>query len=234
MHIILFDIDGTLISSGGAGKSAIEGALRETFDITPDSAGVPMAGRTDRSIVRDLFVQNGLENTEVNWTRVLESYLRVLPNCLQQCEGQVLPGVVELLDVLRARENCHLGLLTGNIEYGARLKLKYYGLLDFFSFGGFGDHCYDRSDVAREAWDASRNLVGDKSVNRKRVWVIGDTPADIHCGRSIGANVLAVATGWHSREILETEKPDLLFDDFSDPTRFLQVLSEADFCDGQD
>ena len=94
MHIILFDIDGTLISSGGAGKSAIEAALTETFDITPDSAGVPMAGRTDRSIVRDLFVQNGLENTEVNWTRVLESYLRVLPNYLQQCEGQVLPGVV--------------------------------------------------------------------------------------------------------------------------------------------
>ena len=232
MHIILFDIDGTLISSGGAGKSAIEAALTETFDITPDSAGVPMAGRTDRSIVRDLFVQNGLENTEVNWTRVLESYLRVLPNYLQQCEGQVLPGVVALLDVLRTRENCHLGLLTGNIEAGARLKLKYYGLLEFFSFGGFGDHCYDRNDVAREAWDASQNLVGENAVDQKRVWVIGDTPADIHCGRSIGANVLAVATGWHSPEILEMEKPDLLFDDFSDPTRFLQVLSEVDFCEG--
>ena len=74
--------------------------------------------------------------------------------------------------------------------------------------------------------------MGENAVDPKRIWVIGDTPADIHWGRSIGANVLAVATGWHAREILETEKPDLLFDDFSDPTRFLQVLSEVDSCEG--
>ena len=121
-----------------------------------------------------------------------------------------------------------MGLLTGNYRGGARLKLEYYRLYQHFSFGGYGDHHHDRNDVAREALhEVRRQLNG--TVDAKRVWVIGDTPADIRCARSIGANVLAVATGVFAREELEAEDPDILQPDFSDPEPLLRVLSGDSF-----
>jgi phosphoglycolate phosphatase-like HAD superfamily hydrolase len=220
MHVALFDIDGTLLASGGAGRVAMETALQEEFNLTQLAGRVEFSGRTDRSIGFELFQMHGIEPSPANWNRFVATYLRHLPVCLNRHQGKVLPGIATLLDQLRARDRTGVGLLTGNIRAGARLKLGHYGLYHHFAFGGFGDLHMDRCDVAREALDElRRNLPGPVSLDR--VWVIGDTPLDVRCARSIGARVAAVATGWHSLDELASEKPDLLLRDLSDPTPLL-------------
>ena len=145
-----------------------------------------MPARTDRAILTDLFRQHGIAWTASNWQRFQQCYLRHLPRYLQQRAGQVLGGVRELLGQLRGREGTHVGLLTGNIRAGARQKLQHFQLWDDFAFGGFGDDHLSRDDVAREALQNARRqlqISGDPSD----VWVIGDTPSDVQCGRAIGA-----------------------------------------------
>ncbi len=214
MKTVLFDIDGTLLSSGGAGKAAMEAALVEEFGVPEIHDGVPFSGRTDRAIARDLFELHGLPDTAEIWRRFLASYLRLLPDYLKTRPGQVLPGIAELLTTLADRADVQAGLLTGNVRDGARLKLGHYGIGHHFQFGGFGDRHFDRCDVARDALAAVQERQG--KVDPADIWVIGDTPLDVECARSIGARVLAVATGWHSLEILADAKPDLLLADLSD------------------
>jgi phosphoglycolate phosphatase len=127
-----------------------------------------------------------------------------------------------LLRQLHGRRDVALGLLTGNIRAGARIKLGHFGLFDYFAFGGFGDHHLDRDDVAREAL-AEVKARFDGTVAPERIWVVGDTPLDIRCARAIGARAVAVTTGWHSRAELEPHGPDLLLDDLSDPTPLLRL-----------
>lgn len=213
MHVCLFDIDGTLLLSGGAGKAAMERALAVEFAVDARSDGIPFSGRTDRAIARDLFRLHGVADTPRNWQQFVAAYLRELPDCLASHPGRVLPGVAELLTQLRAREDVAVGLLTGNLQEGARLKLTHYGLWDHFAFGGFGDVHEDRDHVARDALAAVRQGLGREPAV---IWVIGDTPLDVRCGRSIGACVVAVATGWHSAADLLREQPDLLLRDLSD------------------
>lgn len=220
MNICLFDIDGTLLSSGGAGKTAMEIALREEFGVAVNDHKVPFSGRTDRAITRDLFRVHGIEETPENLRRYLDRYLRLLPGCLQSHPGKVLPGIGELLALLVQRSNIHLGLLTGNIRDGARMKLSHYGLFQYFSFGAFGDEHFERDDVAHEALSVAREHAGG-AVNLERFWVIGDTPLDIQCARAIGARVAAVATGWHSLQELAAARPDVLLTDLSDPKPLL-------------
>jgi phosphoglycolate phosphatase-like HAD superfamily hydrolase len=215
MHVCLFDIDGTLISSGGAGKAALEAAMAAAFGITGEIAQVPLSGRTDRSITRDLFRHHVIEDSPENWNRLLERYLHHLPHSLATHAGKVLPGIAELLAELHQRGDVALGLLTGNVRAGARTKLGHFGLYDYFTFGGFGDHHFDRDDVAREALAEVQRL-HNGSVLPECVWVIGDTPLDVQCARAIGARAVAVATGWHAREELAEHQPDLLLDDLSD------------------
>ena len=216
MLVCFFDIDGTLLASGGAGKAAMEAALKSGFGATPSSNGTPFSGRTDRAIARDLFALHGIEDTPVNWQRFLAAYLGHLPDSLDRHQGRVLPGIASFLDNLRTRTEVAVGLLTGNVKAGARLKLGHYGLWNHFAFGGFGDHHLDRNDVARDAVAAlGRHHSGP--IDREQIWVVGDTPLDIRCARSIGAQVVAVATGWHSLELLAAERPDLLLPDLSDP-----------------
>lgn len=223
MHIFLFDIDGTLLSSGGAGKAAVEAALADTFRVTL-SAEVTYSGRTDRAICRDLLRLHGIDETPENWQRLRNAYLERLPAALTNHRGGVLPGITELLQDLRARTNTALGLLTGNVHAGARLKLGHYGLFEHFAFGGFGDHHYERDEVAHAALGAARAHL-QQEVTLDRVWVIGDTPLDVRCARAIGAKVLAVATGWHSLEELAREEPDLLVPNLADPLPLLRRLS---------
>src|SRR5262245_39193825 len=125
MHVLLFDIDGTLVASGGAGKAAIEGALTGEFGVAVRGQ-VPYSGRTDRAICRDLFHRHDLEDSAENWRRLLAAYLARLPGTLASHRGQVLPGVAGLLRHLGGREGVALGLLTGNVREGARLKLGHY------------------------------------------------------------------------------------------------------------
>jgi phosphoglycolate phosphatase-like HAD superfamily hydrolase len=218
MHICLFDIDGTLIASGGAGKAALEAALAEEFGITRLIDKLELSGRTDRAIMADLFRLHVIDDTAENHARLRDAYLRQLPHYLHA--GRVLPGIAELLAHLAERHDVAIGLLTGNVRAGAKVKLGFFGLYDYFAFGGFGDRHLDRDDVAREALAEVRGRLNG-AVQSERIWVVGDTPLDIRCARAIGARAVAVATGWHSLTELAEHRPDLLLSDLADPAPLL-------------
>ena len=223
MKICLFDIDGTLIQTGGAGKAAFEAALSGEFGIEAGASNVPFAGRTDRAIIRDLFLLHGIDDSHATWDQFRAAYLQHLPATLASRPGTVLPGIVALLEAFGPRADVMTGLLTGNIAAGARAKLTYYELNHFFAFGGFGDRHFDRAEVAREAFAAARDQAND-DVSSEDVWVIGDTPLDVRCARAIGANVVAVCTGFHSQQELAAEDPDVLVDDLADPAPVMAAI----------
>ena len=226
MLICLFDIDGTLLKSGGAGKSAMEAAVQEAFGVPLADEPVSYSGRTDRAIGRDIFRLHGVELTEANWQRFIAVYLEMLPGHLESKGGSVCPGIEALLDELATWSDVAVGLLTGNLRAGAGVKLGHYGLNERFAFGGFGDDHWERDQVAAEALEAVRGHHG-KAIEAERIWVIGDTPLDVRCARSIGARAVAVATGWDSLEVLAATGPDLLVADLSDATPLLTQLQMA-------
>lgn len=221
MHVLLFDIDGTLISSGGAGTRALFRAVKGEFQLNGDTE-FNIHGCTDRGIARELFANHDLEDNDENWLRFRDAYLAELPHSLADCEGTVLPGVNDLLETLSKRSDCVLGLLTGNVKEGARIKLEHYGLNEYFDFGGFGDDHPDRNDVARQAFEAATERVED--LKPDRVWVIGDTPNDVRCGRSINANVVVVTTGFFAANDFENDRPDQLWDGLTDINTWDRLL----------
>jgi phosphoglycolate phosphatase len=218
MRVILFDIDGTLVRTGGAGKAAMEDALRETFAVREVLDTVPYSGRTDRAIARDLLRVHGIPDTADNERTLREAYLAKLPATLGRHPGLVCPGIPELVAELKACPNTVLGLLTGNVRAGAATKLGHYGLWGHFTCGGFGDDHYDRDDVARAAMVSARATAG-RDLDPRNVWIVGDTPLDVSCARAVGANAVAVATGWHPLEELTACAPDHAFADLSDLVR---------------
>lgn len=222
MHVILFDIDGTLIHTRGAGRAALKCALIEDFGIERPDDNVPIEGRTDRGITRDLFAAHKIAETPENWQKFRDAYLRHLPEQLRNRLGTVLPGILSLLQSLQATEQIAMGLLTGNTRRGARIKLSHFGIDHYFVFGGFGDEHYQRNDVAREALKEVRTRHG-ADFDAGRVWVVGDTALDVQCARAIGARAVAVGTGAQTLEELRTAQPDHLFADLSDASR-LQAL----------
>ncbi|MEX0717604.1 MAG: HAD hydrolase-like protein [Planctomycetaceae bacterium] len=224
MHVCLFDIDGTLLDTGGAGQAAMEAALADEFGVTRAVTGIPAAGRTDRAITRDLLAFHDLPDDETHTARLLTAYLRHLPEHLANRRGAVLPGIAEILAGLDQREDVLVGLLTGNYRAGARVKLGHYALEGYFRFGGYGDRHHDRCDVAREAL-VELQVHHDGAIDLERLWVIGDTPADVRCGRAIGAKVVAVGTGIHPLADLEASRPDHLFENFRDPRGLLDLLA---------
>ena len=229
MRVCLFDIDGTLINSGQAGQAAMESALVSLFGVTRPTEGIKTAGRTDRAIIEDLLAFHDLGVDPVTFGRVCEAYLRGLPAELGRLEGVALPGVCALLDVLSARNDVVLGLLTGNLVEGARRKLGHFELDTFFErdgrlFGGFGDDQRDRDDVAREGREVVRHELG--WWDALEVWVIGDTPLDVGCARAIDVRVLAVATGLFPAEQLADSGPDVLLEDLSATDQVVSILLE--------
>jgi phosphoglycolate phosphatase-like HAD superfamily hydrolase len=226
MLTLLFDIDGTLIRTHGAGKAAMEAALRKTFGVTHINDTVPYSGRTDRAIGRDLLTAHHLDATDENVRTLTDAYLRELPDQLSRLGGEVCPGVSQIIDTIHSRTDVLLGLLTGNVRRGAAAKLTHFGLWDFFPFGGFGDDHFDRDDVARSAMRSAEAHHG-RAIDPKRTWVLGDSPLDISCARAVGANVIAVATGWHTHSDLGTHKPDLLLHDLGDVSALLNLWELA-------
>jgi phosphoglycolate phosphatase-like HAD superfamily hydrolase len=222
MFVLLFDIDGTLVHTGGAGMAALDCAFRAEFGITIPRK-VPVSGRTDRGIVRHVFQLHGIDDSPENWERFRIAYLQQLPQHLPLKQGHVLPGVVELLERLADHQHVAIGLLTGNVRDGARIKLEYFKLFHHFPFGGFGDDHYERNDVAHAALVASHAHLNGK-VAKPRVWVIGDTPLDVRCGRWIKAQTIAVATGTFPKNELAAERPDVLLDDLSDTASLLSLI----------
>lgn len=219
MTILLFDIDGTLVRTGGAGKAAIEAALVEEFAVTLAAEEVPYSGRTDRAISKDLLIGHEVEPTDANIDRLIEGYLARLPAALTAVPGRVLPGIEEILTAVARIEHIRIGLLTGNVRRGAQHKLGHYGLWEHFAFGGFGDRHEERDDVARAALAEAKDHLGP--VNPADVWVIGDTPLDVKCARAIGARAVAVATGWHPIEELHDTGADVVLRDLSDHTELM-------------
>lgn len=222
MPILLFDIDGTLVRTGGAGKTAMETALKATFGIAVIRDTVTYSGRTDRAIARDLLCVHDIDPSPANQDRLRDAYLAHLPESLRTRGGTVCPGIEPLLAELRPRPGVVLGLLTGNVRVGAKHKLGHFGLWDFFACGGFGDEHFERDDVARMAVTEVRSHLG-RDFDAGDVWVIGDTPLDVQCARAVGAKVVAVATGWHPPDELAACSPDLLFTDLSDHAELLRA-----------
>jgi len=212
MHICFFDIDGTLVLTGGAGQTAFAQTLAAEFGIPEIDTRVAFAGRSDRAIAMDLFRSHGLEPSAENWQRFCLGYLARLEKTLATHQGLVLPGVSELLTTLRARGDVAIGLLTGNIREGARRKLGHYGLWNWFAFGGFGDEHVERCDIAAVALVAAKTHLNGRSHRplSGQILVIGDTPHDIVCGRSIGARCIAVPSGHTTSEVLRRAEPDVL------------------------
>lgn len=235
MYAILFDIDGTLIQSGGAGQLAFAETFAAEFGVEELSGQVPFAGRSDRAIASDLMRVHGVDPHEENWRRFRAGYLERLPTALQRKRGRVLPGVVELLDQIAAAGHPLVGLLTGNIREGADHKLQHYGLAERFSFGGFGDASPDRNGIAAAALaEAKRVATADFAAaggldvcELAGAMVIGDTIHDVSCARSIGAFAVAVPTGGATREELAACGPDLLLDDLSDARPLLAEIERA-------
>ncbi|HEY4233527.1 MAG TPA: HAD hydrolase-like protein [Lacipirellulaceae bacterium] len=228
MHICFLDIDGTLVSTGGAGQAAFAVTLAKDFGITNvTTSGVPFAGRSDRAIALDLFALYGIEPTPDVWNQFHIGYIKRLEEVLPTYKGRVLPGVVALLEQLAARGDVALGLLTGNVHEAARRKLQYYKLWDWFPFGGFGDEHTDRCDIAAAALAAGRTyLNGNSSATHGQLVVIGDTPNDILCARSIGARCVAVPTGNTSVDTLRGAQPDVLVDTLEDVAAVMALLDE--------
>ncbi len=230
MKIVLFDIDGTILWSDGAGRRAMEGALTTVFG-TVGPTGYRYDGKTDPQIVRELMVHAGFDEPDVDRRLpvVLEQYLGKLEHELATGERTVhlLEGVTELLAAVEAREDMVLGLLTGNVRSGAVLKLRAAGLdPDRFRVGAFGSDHHHRHELPGVARMRAVELLG-RDVRGDRLVVIGDTPADISCGRSLGARAVAVATGRYSVEKLAACDPHAVFDTLRDTDAVMRVLIDA-------
>lgn len=230
MYAVLFDIDGTLVQTGGAGQLAFAETFAQEFGVPQISKTVGFAGRSDRAIALDLFRAHGLPTTEEAWQQFRAGYLKRLPQALERRNGHVLPGVGELLAALKDLPHALVGLLTGNVREGAMRKLAYYGLDGHFAFGGFGDESTDRNEIAAialaEAQRQATHQLG-RPAPLTGVMVLGDTIHDIRCARSIVAVAIAIPTGGTPREELAAERPDILLDDLSDATAILRILREA-------
>ncbi|HWB59802.1 MAG TPA: HAD family hydrolase [Chthoniobacteraceae bacterium] len=221
--LVLFDIDGTLLTSGGAGERSLRLAVKDRFGSDDDLKGIEIAGRTDTGISRRIFEKYGAEPTPANVTAFLDRYLHHLSTELGRSKGTLLPGILELLRALKARPHVAVALLTGNIFRGAEIKLTHYGIWDFFEFGAYADDHADRNQLGRFA--RARALEKHSvEFQPQDIYVIGDTPHDIDCGRAFGAKTVAIATGNFTRAQLISHDPDFLFDNLSDVPGVIATL----------
>ena len=209
----LFDVDGTLLLTGGAAREAFARAVEERFGIADDLAGVAFAGRTEPLILADILRVHGLTLPHDDEAHFWHAVFRHMRRALRPGRGQVLPGVVPLLDQVTREPSWIAGLLTGNMTEMARIKLAHYGLAHYFVFGAYGEQAPDRDALAR----AAVARVGARyGVPPQRCIVVGDTEHDVACARAAGARVAAVATGGVGRERLAACAPDLLLDSLAD------------------
>jgi phosphoglycolate phosphatase len=221
MSIALFwDIDGTLLTTARAGVFSLEDAFEQVTGVRADLQGMATAGMTDYAIAEAALRSAGREADEATVQEFLRVHGEQLPRYLGRKEGHVMPGVREVLEDLEGRDGVANLLLTGNVEAGARAKLAHYGLAEFFSNGGaFCVGPGERDEIARRALPLARGATD--------VYVIGDTPADIACGISIGARAIGVATGRYSVEELRACPAAAVFSDLTDTAAVVRaVLAE--------
>jgi phosphoglycolate phosphatase len=220
--VLFWDIDGTLLTTGRAGIFAWEDAALEVTGKKVDLDKLETAGLTDPQVAARILEACGVPADPETARRMTRLYENRLPASLPRREGKVMPGVREILEHSRRRADVLSLLLTGNTRAGAGAKLAHYGLADFFSDGAFSDDRPDRPAIARAALEMARRL--DTSVRLENVYVIGDTPHDIHCGQAIGARCVAVASGPYSVSQLEAHRPWWAVERLPAPAVFAQKL----------
>jgi phosphoglycolate phosphatase-like HAD superfamily hydrolase len=230
MRVVLFDIDGTLLRSGGVGRVAMELALTTVFG-SPGKPEYHYDGKTDKQIIRDLMRREGFSDEEIDaqMPLMLEEYVSELTRELASGNRNVLllDGVRELLDALDREEKVVVGLLTGNILEGARAKLTAAGIdPDRFRVNAFGSDHELRPELPAVAQRRASELLGT-DIEGNRLVVIGDTPADLQCGESIGARAIGVATGRYSVEQLTAYQPYAVFESLADTDAVLSSIMNA-------
>jgi phosphoglycolate phosphatase len=226
--LVLFDIDGTILYTGGAGRKAMCKTLLEVYGSTGPIQGFPFSGKTDPQIIVELMTLAGytLNLIEERMERFWDVYVEYLREEMAQAHKlKVHPGVVELVKALHSHNGTVLGLLTGNIQRGARLKLEPVGLNQYFPVGAFGDDSADRNQLPQIAAQRVGQQFG-RDFRGREVVIVGDTAADISCARYFGAKVVVAATGMISYQELEKAKPDALFHDFSNYRKVMEEILE--------
>ena len=223
MKLLLWDIDGTLICSGRAGERALVRAMKKIHGIDTDLAWVDFRGRTDALIARNLYAHHKLDPHPQSLHDFLEAYLAFLPEEMRTPSGKTLPGILDILEKVRLRPDLRQGLLTGNLSRGAQIKLEHYQVWHYFEFGAFADDSPIRNELGPHALRRAREKF-NREFPPENVFIIGDTPHDIACGKIIGAKTIAVATGGFSLEDLRAHHPTALLADFQDVDAFFGVI----------
>lgn len=236
--LVLFDIDGTLVLTGGAGVRALNRACAALVGHANALAGIPVAGRTDPSILADVAARAGWTLDDellgvlrdqyiANLREEIESPAPIAPTAaspgMRASVKAVMPGIRELLDALHQREDVFLGLLTGNFEAGARIKLDHFDLWRYFRCGAYGDDAADRNALVPVALRRARRG-GLPDIPPDDILVVGDTPHDIACARASGAVPVGVATGGFTVDELRATGAELVFADLSDTEAFLKLV----------
>jgi phosphoglycolate phosphatase-like HAD superfamily hydrolase len=221
--VLLFDIDGTLVLTGGAGGRAMTRAFYDLYGIPNGFEGVPFNGRTDAWILARAAAAHDIDDAAL--ARFKPLYLSYLADELRQPGARkgVMPGVAVLLDAVSGRDDTFVALLTGNFEQGARLKLQHFDLWRYFACGAFGDTTHERNDLLPEAI-ARVERCGGPAVKPRDIVIIGDTPLDIGVALAGGARSIGVATGSHTADELRAAGADVAFDDLSDLGAVLEAL----------
>ncbi|MBI3400642.1 MAG: haloacid dehalogenase-like hydrolase [Acidobacteria bacterium] len=223
--LVLFDIDGTLVLTGGAGLRAMALAFQELFDVPDAFGGMPMAGRTDAWILSDAAAAHGIPRDAPALARFPDVYLRHLAVEIEKPHPRktVMPGVRDLLDALARRDDVYIALLTGNYEAAARLKLEHFDLWRYFPCGAFGDGAADRNSLVPKAIARVAAAGGPAFAARDAV-VIGDTPLDVACAKVNAARAVGVATGPHGVADLRAAGADAVLTDLSETENVVRLL----------
>ena len=225
MTLLLFDIDGTLVSTGLAGADAMGRAFEEIHGVADAFAGIEMSGKTDPAILREAWENAGIDPPKRDLKTFHDCYVGHLKDALGESDRQrhLKPGLPELLDTVAARSDVVLGLLTGNFVTGAQLKLESFGILHYFRIGAYGSDNEDRKALVPVAQLRARQFCVTY-VAPERTFVIGDTPRDIDCAKAHDVKAVAVATGNYSMDDLKAHQPDLCFADLGDQQAVLEAL----------
>ncbi len=228
--LVLFDIDGTLITCGKTPRRSITTAMEDIFGTRGNADEYPFSGKTDAQIIYDVMTQAGFSpaDVETKLPDVLKRYVELLDTHLLSSDIRILQGVGELLDHLSDNSECTLGMLTGNVIDGAKIKLLRAGLGHYFFngapvIGAFGSDSRHRHELATIAVQRAETITGH-AFTGKSIVIIGDSPYDILCGKHLDARSVAVATGWHDLPELLTHEPDYALADFSDTARTLECI----------
>jgi phosphoglycolate phosphatase-like HAD superfamily hydrolase len=224
--LVLFDIDGTLVLTGGAGVRAMNRALEEVFGPTLGLDGIPVAGRTDWSILTDAVERHERVLDTALLDDLRDRYVRHLATEIDRPgtgRKAVMPGIREILEALEPRPDVLVGLLTGNFEAGARVKLGHFDLWRYFRCGAFGDDAADRNALVPVAVRRAE-ACGLPTLSPRDVIVVGDTPADVACAHAGEAVAVAVATGSSPVDELRATGADHVFQDLSDTLAFMRLL----------